>query len=313
MATSCLKDAITSILTQMGTIPFDWSTVQGSEKSKPTKLFQLVRIWNDQVRREADGKQMDGVSGYVFEKPACFLEMVPEASMHFTDNVTFTDICWKMHIVDYELDAGDDENMDQNLNVFGHRDLLVQYMAAFAPTNCSTMFKTDERQDYEHTGVYHYIVDMKSGLTDTKASVLDPDQVRVIYKQPPTNLELNTGFTSGDTPPVDPHTSYISQVYPVGKLTIVDIPDPLNTITLGNGAVIPAEYALNGDGTLTIPYLNSIEGISVLVPFMVGNAPADTVVWVYNAVEETYVFDNSTGGGFVIGNTIEFNASLPNL
>ncbi len=307
---SCLTDAMNSVLTQARVIPFVWSAVPGAEKSKPTKLFQHVAKWNNQVAREQDGKQDEGVSGYLFEKPACFVEWLPEPAQQFLDNVTYRDCTWRLHIVDYQLDAGDDETMDQNMQVDQYRDLAVQYMTGFQPENCSTMFQVDEKPDYDHTGIYHYTVDMKTGFTDTKGSILDPNQVRVIYKQPPTNLELISGFSEGDEPPVDPHTSYIWKVCPVIVL-LVTTPDPDNTQTLGHGEVIPVEYALNGDGTLTIPYLNSVEGITVLTPFMVGNAPADTVVWVYNEAEGAYVFDNSAGGGFLVGNSISFNASLP--
>lgn len=312
MATSCILDAVNSVLAQIGEIPFDWSAVPYAEKSRPANLFQLVRIWNDQVNREAREKNSEGVPGYVFEKPACFLEMMPGETSQFLDNVTNTEYTWKLRIVDMELDAGDDVNMDQNLTVFGYRDTVKALMVGFQPANCSTLFFINEWQDYDHSGIYHYIVELKCCFIDTKGSVQDPDQTKVIYKQPPTNLELVTSFDDGITPPADPQTSYIWQDRAI-RVSIVDVPDPTNTQDLGNGVTIPVEYALNADGTLTIPYLNTVPGVSVLTPFIIGSDPADTVVYMWSDTNNAYVFDNSAGGGFVVGNQCSFNASLPNL
>ena len=197
MATSCILDAVNSILTQIGSIPFEWSAVPGAEKSRPTLLFQLVRMWNNQIKRAEDGL------GYSFEKPACFIELRQGETEQLLDNVTITDLTWRLHIVDFELDAGDETNMDQNLTVFAFRDLVVQYMNEFTPTNCSTTFKVAEEQDYDHTELYHYTVDMKCLLTDTKGSWLDPDQVQVEFTGPNTNAEVDLSFTDNDTPYLD--------------------------------------------------------------------------------------------------------------
>ena len=194
MATPGLVAAINSILTQLSDIPLDWSQVPGAEKSRPDKLFQLVRMWDNQIQREQDGGAEEGAQGYLFEKPACFLELQMAPREQMAENVTWGDITCRMHIAGYQLDAGDDVGMDQNLQVFSFRDLVIQYMTAFTPENCSTLFNVAERQDYDHTGYYHYIVDMQCGFTDIVGSTLYPQQVRVAYKEPPTDLELNSEF-----------------------------------------------------------------------------------------------------------------------
>jgi hypothetical protein len=190
---SCILDAVNSVLAQIGAIPFDWAAVQGAEKSREANLFQLVRVWNNQVAREAAGE------GYTFEKPAGFLEMQMPEAQQLLENVTISEVIWRLHLVDVELDAGDDTGMDQNLSVFGYRDQAKQTMVGFQPTNCSTLFFTGETQDYDHTGVYHYILEFKSSFTDTKGSRLDPDQTKEIYTGPPTNAELNIQFNA-ETP-----------------------------------------------------------------------------------------------------------------
>lgn len=301
---SCILDAINDVLGQIGAIPFDWKTVDGAEKSRPDKLYQLVRMWNNQIAWEKDG------SGYTFEKPACFLELRPGETLQYLDNVTSTDYTFILHIVDMRLGEPDEVGMDQNLTVYEYRDKTKAKMVGFSPRNCSTMFQTDERQDYDHTDVYHYLLDFKSGMTDTKGSILDPEQDKVTYSSPPTNLELITGFSEGGETPVDPHTSYIWKVCEV-QAVIVDVPDPTVTQLLGNGVTIPLQYALNADGTLSIPYIAALAGVTILTPFILGFQIATYVVFEYNAIEETYVFSNADGGGFGVGNNISFNASLP--
>lgn len=298
---SPITAAITTTLTAIKAIPYSWAAVTGAEKVNPTLLFQKVLMWNDQVKRAKEGK------GYLFQSPACFLEYVPENTTQLLENVTLTDVCWKLHIVDMRLNELDETNLDQNLEVLKYRDLVKQYMVGFQPDNCSTLYFKDERQDYEHSDVYHYIVDLKSCFTDDKGGILDPDQVRYVFKEPPTNLELNTEFDDSVSPEPDPHTSYIWEVYEI-EADIVDEPDPEITQTLGNGAVIPLQYALEDDGTLIIPYLISIGGIYPVAPFIIDNNIMQNVDW----DAETGKFTNNDGG-FIVGNKITINASLPNL
>lgn len=299
---SPITAAISTTLTEVKAIPYVWADVTGAEKVAPTLLFQKVLVWNDQVKRMKEGK------GYFFSSPACFVEFVPEATTQLLENVTMTEVCWRFHIVDMRLNELDETGMDENLEVFKYRDLVKQYMVGFQPDNCSTMYFKDERQDYEHTDVYHYIVECRTCFTDDKGSILDPDQVRYIFKSPPTNLEMITEFDDGINPPVDPVTSYIWEVYEI-LAEIVDIPDPDATQILGNGVEIPLQYAINMDGTITIPYLTTTEGIQVVAPFIIDGNIVQNVVYVDGAG----IFDNSASGGFVIGNKINFNASLPNL
>lgn len=201
MATSGILDMVNSVLTALGDIPYNWGNL-AIVHSRPNNLFQLVAMWNDQVTRERTG------GGYTFEKPACFLQLIPEKTETLLSNVSFQTYCLRLHIVDMELDSADGK-LDQNLNVFTYRDLVKNYLVGFTPANSSTLFYTDERQDYTHDDVYHYQLDLKCGFTDLKGSVLDPDQPKVIYKDPPTDGELNIGF--GNPPSgTDPQTLEIT-------------------------------------------------------------------------------------------------------
>ena len=89
-------------------------------------------------------------------------------------------------------------------------------------------------------------------------------------------------------------------------MLLVDVVDPLDTQVLANGDTIPKQYVVNDDGTITIPYLASYPNIVVLVPFMIWNQTFDTIT-----IDYTDGKINNTNGGFIVGNEIEFNASLP--
>ena len=96
-------------------------------------------------------------------------------------------------------------------------------------------------------------------------------------------------------------------------INLVASPDPTHTQVLGNGDVIPLEYALNGDGTLTVPYFALYPGIDVLTPFIDNNSTiADDntpITAIYN--KGTNKFDLSAYGGFSYGDKIQVNATLP--
>jgi hypothetical protein len=171
------------------------------------------------------------------------------------------------------------------------------------------MFLNAEEQDFAHTNLYMYVLDFCTCLLDTKGSTLDPDQNKVIYKEPPTNLELQTGFISGDAPPDNPLISYIWKVCKV-MANIVETPNPAATQLLANGVTIPLEYALRDDGGLYIPYLMSTPGIDVLTTFLINGQYADAVEWRWLGTEEINVFYN-LNGGFSVGDEIAFDASLP--
>ena len=90
---------------------------------------------------------------------------------------------------------------------------------------------------------------------------------------------------------------------------IVTTPDPYNTQVLGNGDVIPREYSLNQDGTLTIPYLISIAGIQVLTPLLVNDDEYQDIALIYT--NGTFNVSTVRGGFEPNVDKAYFNASLP--
>ena len=117
-------------------------------------------------------------------------------------------------------------------------------------------------------------------------------------------LSFTLGYFATGTPP---RTIYGWKDYKIYADVVATV-DPFAEQVIGNGDTIPLQYALNSDGTLTIPYLISIPGIQVLTPFMVNNDPYADMP--YN--RSTGTFDATIPRrGFRIGNKILFNASLP--
>jgi hypothetical protein len=260
---------------------------------------QYVAIFNNQVKEEQDGKTFD------FPKPALLVEIEnPNTGLQTLgqDNVTVSEITWRISIVHEQLDAADG-TLDQNLDVFDYRDLVKVAMTGIRPKNCSKWMYVEESQDYAHNNIYVYSVGFKCSFVDTKGSPLDPDSNTYITFEPPIALDLGVFITV----PIPPRTriAYGWKVCPIYVL-LVSVVDPLDTQVLGNGDTIPKQYVVNLDGTITIPYLASYPNIVVLVPFMIWNQTVDTITIDYTTGKIT-----NTAGGFIVGNEIEFNASLP--
>ena len=170
-------EAIKSIAKRVKSIPYTWPG--GEDMPAPGALFQWVAIWNNQIRQWKTGK------GFPVQRPCCFIEMdLGQASAMGLGVTLYRDVKIKFHIVDWQVDAGDG-TLDQNAEVFIWRDLLKTNMERFFPQHCGAMTTLNEEQDYEHTGVYHYMITFKTSLSDLQGSVLDPDQTTVILTPPP--------------------------------------------------------------------------------------------------------------------------------
>lgn len=264
--------------------------------------IEYAAVFNNQVREELNGHTFD------FPKPAILVEISnPNQGLQTLgrQSVTVSELTWRLSIVHEQLDS-QDGFLDQNLTVFDFRDKVKVAFSFFKPKNCSLWQYSEESQDYAHNNIYVYSIAFKCSYVDTKGSPLDPDVVNTVIN-PPIALDVLAYIT---TPP-PPHTRIaygwkVCRFPNEGALLVVETPDPEQTTQLANGDIVPLQYALNDDGTITIPELASYPNISVLTPFLIGNQSYDTIEIDYSTGRIT-----NTAGGFIIGNEISFNASLP--
>jgi len=141
--------------------------------------IDYVRVWNDQL------SQMERQDIYSFPNLACFVEIDLQKSS-LSSGIIGGDIVLRFHLVHTELDAGNG-TMEQNLTVFGYRDELIGLLMYKELDGCSGLQFVSERPDYNHTNVYHYILEFNCSFIDDAG---DRTKSQII-KQPVTNLQVN--------------------------------------------------------------------------------------------------------------------------
>jgi len=125
--------------------------------------LKLVTIWNNQFSYMDDGEI------YSFPMPCAFVEVNADNFEQLGNNFQASDINIKIHI---GQDFYNGSNIDENLTIFVLRDLVVKKLSRFKPTTAGDLVKTSEKQDFQHTNVYHYEIDFKTHYVDnTNVSV----------------------------------------------------------------------------------------------------------------------------------------------
>lgn len=145
-------------------------------KVQTDTAIDYVRIWNDQLNL-AEQQQM-----YSFPNLACFVEIVLNKTS-LSLGVAGGDITLRFHIVHVQLDAMDG-TFEQNLEVYGYRDQIIQKFMYYEPVHCSGLQLINEFPDYAHSNVYHYVVEFVCSFTD-ETGYTERDK---ILKDPPTDL-----------------------------------------------------------------------------------------------------------------------------
>ena len=155
--------------------------------------MQNAAVWNDQANRLNDG------AGYSFTTPAAFIEWQSlNEAVRLSNGITSQDFLWRVHLLDQQLDAADG-TLDQNLEIFDLRDKVKTALTGMKPTNCGNLMFNGEEQDYTHNNLYHYILEFKAALIDTKGSPYDADSTKWIETTPPTGLDLTVEYAE---PPI---------------------------------------------------------------------------------------------------------------
>lgn len=144
--------------------------------------IDYVRVWNDQLNQMDQGKM------YTFPNLACFVEIDLQKSS-LSSGIVGGDIVLRIHLVHVEYDAMDG-TMEQNLTVFQYRDELIDKLMYRELLGCSGLQLVNEQPDYNHSDVYHYILEFNCSFIDDAGDVTKNN----ITKDPPTVLVVDASI-----------------------------------------------------------------------------------------------------------------------
>lgn len=143
-----------AIFAQLGTIL--------DNKGKP--LFKNIYVFNDQYKRMLDKKTTG-----TWLTPCIFVEMVFNNETNLGRGLNGIDITYRLHIIMTQLDSGIG-TLDQNLYIFTLRDLVNKNILGFTPIgNSGPLRYVTEKQSYNHTNLYEYIISYQHHYLDETA------------------------------------------------------------------------------------------------------------------------------------------------
>ena len=112
-----------------------------------------------------------------FPMPAFFIEVeLPQSHTQLGAGYTESDVTFRIHIAQTEYDA-QDGTLEENKSIFALRDQVVALLTYYTAPGCCPLMKVREVQDYEHTNVYHYIIDFQASFIDTTGGIVKPEAI----------------------------------------------------------------------------------------------------------------------------------------
>ncbi len=143
-----------AIFTQLNTIK--------DSKGKP--IFKNIAVFNDQPKRLGNPK-----TAGTWLTPSIFVEMKFDEVLNLGRALNAEDITYYIHIVMQQLDAGNG-TLDQNLYIFTLRDLVHKCLCGWTPFDQAGPLRYKyEKQQYNHTNLYEYIIEYQNHYFDTTA------------------------------------------------------------------------------------------------------------------------------------------------
>ena len=139
-------------------------------------IFNHTMVWNNQLNHLINSDD------YSFGLPAVLIEMGTENYGDLGQNYMAVDMILKYHIIQ---DFYNGPNMSENLTIFALRDAVIKEFNAYQPTGGGFMSTNNEYQDYDHTNLYHYVIEYVFHFIDDTA-------VLPIYYGTATTLTINT-------------------------------------------------------------------------------------------------------------------------
>jgi len=129
-----------------------------------TNLFQTINIWNNQF------DYIDEGSSYSFAMPCAFIELNNNNSQDIGGKYQGSDVKLNIHLGN---DVYNSDNFEVNHSIYTLRNDTIKALSTFKPTTSSPLIKTSEEQDYQHSNVYHYILNYKLHWIDATAVPTD--------------------------------------------------------------------------------------------------------------------------------------------
>lgn len=147
-----------------------------------------VRIWNNQIQNAVDS------SGYLFQRPACFVEVVNDATYEsIGEGFRSSNIAFRCHLChDY---FNNDGTMEQDLVIFDMRDDIIGLLALFCPAGCGPTVAVREEQEYDHKNLYHYVIDFVCNFTDGAANRWKKEGITL--GDGPENIDIDATYNNG--------------------------------------------------------------------------------------------------------------------
>ncbi|MCW3128209.1 MAG: hypothetical protein JWO03_3867 [Bacteroidetes bacterium] len=173
-----IVDPIREMIAKLTTL----NVVNGQGQTVP--LF--ARVWNNQFAQEALGEYDP------FPRPCAFVEIMKGGSgdSGLGEGFAGYDVTWRIHLSHELYDAGDG-TMDQDLGIFDLKDHVIDLLTYFEMVYCSGLMCIHEEQDFNHSNIYHYIVDFKCHFIEVAGDQTTAD----IDSVPPVLLEIDAQFT----------------------------------------------------------------------------------------------------------------------
>jgi hypothetical protein len=127
-------------------------------------VFNWVAIWNNQLER------VKGADLYAVKNPSAYVELETIDNHQLLEGYQGYDININIHIISEELDAGDG-TIDDQISIYALRDNVVRIFSLYNANQGGFMQKINEYQDYDHTNLYHYVVQYKMHYIDDTAVI----------------------------------------------------------------------------------------------------------------------------------------------
>lgn len=148
------------------------------------KIFNNVRLWNNQINTEREGKLYD------FEKPAAFIQFdSTEDIQQLGGNAQlYNDMIVWIHIV-HEWYDDQQGNFEQDLLIFDLKQYVYYALNKLMPDGAAAFTRVGEKIDYDHDNLVTYSTAFKTNFEDLYLN----DPVKYIIKYPDTAFQADRG------------------------------------------------------------------------------------------------------------------------